>query len=364
MKKFINDPDDVVDEMLEGFLDVHASRVRRVAPRVVVRSEIPAGKVGLVTGGGSGHKPAFIGYLGDGLLDAVVVGDVFTSPPAAWVLEAIRAVDRGAGVVLLIGNYSGDVMNFRLAADLATREGRIVEIAIATDDIGAGFADRPEMRRGVVGQLFVWKAAGAAAANGGTAAEVVRVARAMNAATRTVGVAAGPCTVPAFGEPTFELPSGELEYGVGHHGERGTTTIPATTVDELVDGMMDDLRADLGFAGGDRVATIINGLGATPRMELYIAHRRLRQRLDAAGVVRIGRMWASSLPRSRCPAYPSRWRGSTMTSRRCWTLLRTGCCSGSPHHDRAVRPSPRRRLRHRRTASGGAFAAGCGGGRR
>jgi dihydroxyacetone kinase-like protein len=284
MKPFMNDPDTLVDEMLEAFLDVHGDRVTSVAPRVLVTKVRQEGKVGLVTGGGSGHKPAFIGYLGRGLLDAVVVGDVFTSPPAAAILAAIRAVDNGAGVVLLLGNYSGDVMNFRMAADLARREHRGVELSIATDDIGAGFRDRPDMRRGVVGQLFVWKVAGAAAANGATSAEVVRIAGRMNDATRTIGVAAGPCNVPALGGPIFEIADDELEYGVGHHGERGITTIPMATIDSVVDRMVDEILDDLPHQPGDQVATIINGLGAMPLIQLYIAHRRLHQRLDQAGL--------------------------------------------------------------------------------
>lgn len=285
MRKFINDPDLVADEMLDGYLDVHGDIVRLAAPRVIARALPHRGKVGLVSGGGSGHKPAFIGYVRQGLLDAVVVGDVFTSPPANAVLEAIRAVDTGSGVLLLLGNYSGDVMNFTLAAQLARKEGRRVELAIATDDVGAGFRDTPDMRRGVVGQVLIWKACGAAAEEGRNLAEVTSIATTVNALTRTLGVAASGCTVPTLGVPTFALGDHELEFGVGHHGERGARTIPNASADTIVDLMFPEVLDDLPFRAGDRVVTLVNGLGATPLLELYIVHRRLRQRLDGAGIM-------------------------------------------------------------------------------
>ncbi len=279
MKKFINNPGDVVDEMLEGFVQAHARQVQRLQDsRVLVRAK-PADKVALVTGGGSGHKPAFIGYVGEGMLDAVVVGDIFTSPPAAGVLSAIRAVNRGKGVLLLLGNYSGDVMNFEMAAEMAREEGIEVEMAIATDDVGAGFHDRPEMRRGVVGQFLIWKACGAAAERGATLAQTKVIAERVNASTRTMGVAIAPCTVPAAGRPTFTLADDAMEVGVGHHGEPGTSTEPLVPVDALVDRLVQEVVSDLPFQAGDEVVTLINGLGATPQLELYIAQRRLTRNL-------------------------------------------------------------------------------------
>jgi dihydroxyacetone kinase-like protein len=279
MKKFINDPADVVDEMLEGFLQAHHRTVRALDDaRVLVRSST-ADKVALVTGGGSGHKPAFIGYIGEGLLDAVAVGDIFTSPPARAVLEAIRAANRGKGVLLLLGNYAGDVMNFEIAAEMARDEGIEVDMAIATDDVGAGFHDEPEKRRGVVGQFLIWKACGAIAERGAALRETKELAERVNACTRTMGVAIGPCTVPAAGRPTFVLADDAMEVGVGHHGEPGTSTEPLVPVDAIVDRIVDQIVRDLPFRAGDEVVTLINGLGATPLLEQYIAQRRLARNL-------------------------------------------------------------------------------------
>lgn len=288
MKKFINDPDVVVDEMLEGFERAHGDVVRVLdGARVAARRDLVPGKVGVVTGGGSGHKPSFIGFIGPGMLDAVVVGEIFTSPTAAAVQAAIEAVDTGAGVLLLLGNYSGDVMNFRLGAQTARAAGHQVEMSIATDDVGAGFHDEPEKRRGVVGEFLIWKACGARAEEGATLAEVRDVAEKVNAVTRTMGVAIQPCTVPAVGHPTFTLADDEMELGVGHHGERGLQTVPLRPVDEIVDLLVDQIVRDLPFEAGDEVATLTNGLGATPLLELYIAHRRLARSMDERGI-RIG----------------------------------------------------------------------------
>lgn len=287
MKKFINDPMRVVDEMLEGFLFVNQRYVRRspTHPRVLLRRETPVkGKVGVVTGGGSGHKPSFIGYLGRGMLDAVAVGEVFTSPPVPAVLDAVRAVDGGKGVLLLLGNYAGDVMNFEMAAELARDEGLEVEQSIATDDVGAGFKDEPEKRRGVSGEFLIWKCCGAMAERGESLAEVKRVAEKVNASARTMGVAIAPCTVPAAGKPTFVLADDEMEVGVGHHGEPGVARERLEPVDEIVDMLAEKIVSDLPYGRGDEVLTLINGLGATPLLELYIAQRRLQENLKTQGI--------------------------------------------------------------------------------
>jgi dihydroxyacetone kinase-like protein len=291
MKKFVNDPMNVVDEMLEGFLAVNQRWVHRASghPRAIVRRDGPVkDKVGVVTGGGSGHKPSFIGYLGPGMLDAVAVGEVFTSPPVPTVLECIKAADSGKGVALLLGNYAGDVMNFDMAAELATDEGIQVEQAIATDDVGAGFKDQPHKRRGVSGEFMIWKCCGAMAERGESLSEVKRIAEKVNSLNRTMGVAIQPCTVPAAGKPTFTLADNEMELGVGHHGEPGVARVPLQPVDEIVDLLVEKIVSDLPYEGGDEVMTLINGLGATPLLELYIAQRRLQQALDKRGI-RIGR---------------------------------------------------------------------------
>jgi dihydroxyacetone kinase-like protein len=281
MKKFINDPFDVVDEMLEGFLDVHKKYVRKLdTARTVVRADAPVqGKVGVVTGGGSGHKPAFIGFVGKGMLDAVAVGEIFTSPPPIACFEAAKAVDGGKGVLFLLGNYSGDVMNFGLAAELCKDEGIHVEQVIATDDVGSGPKERASNRRGVVGEFLAWKCVGAKAEAGGSLTECKVVAEKVNNMTRTIGVALTPCTVPAKGTPTFTLNDDEMEYAVGHHGEPGTAKIKMKSADEITGVMVEEILQDLPFQSGAEVAVIINGLGGTPQLELFICYRKVKKLL-------------------------------------------------------------------------------------
>jgi len=281
MKKFINDPYDVVDEMLEGFLDVHKKYVRKLdAARAVVRADGPVdGKVGVITGGGSGHKPAFIGFVGQGMLDAVAVGEIFTSPPPLACFEAAKAADGGKGVLFLLGNYAGDVMNFQLAADMAKAAGIPVEQVISTDDVGSGPKEEAHKRRGVVGAFFGWKVAGAKAAAGGSLEACKAAVEKVNANTRTLGVAISPCTVPAKGSPTFTLAEDEMEYAVGHHGEAGTAKINMMTADEVTEKMTLEVIDDLPFKTGDEVAVLINGLGGTPQLELYICYRKVKQML-------------------------------------------------------------------------------------
>ncbi|MEW5721921.1 MAG: dihydroxyacetone kinase subunit DhaK [Thermodesulfobacteriota bacterium] len=286
MKKFINDPYEVVDEMIEGFVQVQARYVRKLeGVRALVRVQAPEkGKVGLVSGGGSGHKPAFIGYLGKGLLDAVAVGEIFTSPPPNACFEAAKAVNGGKGVLFLLGNYAGDVMNFKMAADLARAQGIEVAQCISTDDVASAPKGQEDKRRGVVGSVLCWKVAGAKAAAGGDLQECKAVVDRLNANTRTIGVALAPCTVPAKGTPTFTLADDEMEYGVGHHGEAGTQKAKMVPVDRVVDRMVKEILADLPFAAGDDVLLMINGLGGTPQVELYLAYRQARRVAEAAGL--------------------------------------------------------------------------------
>lgn len=286
MKKFINHPDAIVDEMVEAFVLVHEEKVRKLdGVRALVRKQAPfSGKVGLVSGGGSGHKPAFIGYIGEGLLDAVAVGEIFTSPPPNACLEAAKAADGGRGVLFLLGNYAGDVMNFELAANLAKAQGIEVAQSISTDDVASAPRGQKGRRRGVVGSVLCWKAAGAKAMMGGTLAECKAVADKVNANTRTIGVALAPCILPAKGTPTFALGDDEMEYGVGHHGEAGVEKCKLGTVDEVTRRMTDDIVADLPFSSGDVVLLMINGLGGTPPCELYLAYRAARRAAEAAGL--------------------------------------------------------------------------------
>ena len=283
MKKFINDPYDVVDEMLEGFLAVNGRYVRKLeTARTLVRLESPVkNKVGVITGGGSGHKPAFIGFIGKGMLDAVGVGEIFTSPPPNSIYEGAKAVNGGKGVIFLLGNYAGDVMNFQLAAEMIQAEGIPVEQVIATDDVGSGVKEKAHNRRGVVGQFLGWKAVGAKAEAGGSLRECKAIALKVNNNTRTLGVALTPCTVPAKGTPTFTLPDDEMEYGVGHHGEAGTAKIKMLTADQVTEKMTMEIVDDLPFQSGDEVAVLINGLGGTPLIELYVCFRRVKQILES-----------------------------------------------------------------------------------
>ena len=286
MKKFVNDPEDVVEEMLEGYLAAHGERVKLLEEsRVLVRRGAPIeGKVGLVTGGGSGHKPAFIGYLGEGLVDAVAVGDIFSSPSAKQIYDAIKAADGGEGVLCLLGNYSGDVMNFGMAADMARDEGIEVKQVVANDDVGSAPKEERENRRGVAGEVVVWKMAGAKAASGASLEEVKEAAEKANFNSRSMGVAHSPCTVPAAGEPTFTLEEDEMEIGVGHHGEPGVEKTEMKTADETTEILAEKVIEDLPFESGDEVLVLINGLGATPLLEQYIVERRLSLILEEEGI--------------------------------------------------------------------------------
>lgn len=292
MKKFINDPYDVVDEMLEGFFDVHKNYVRKLnTARALVRADAPVSdKVGIVTGGGSGHKPAFIGFIGKGMLDAVAVGEIFTSPPPLACFEAAKAVNAGKGVLFLLGNYAGDVMNFKLAADMAKAEGILVEQVISTDDVASAPKEELSKRRGVVGSFFGWKIAGAKAEAGGSLEESKAAVEKVNYNTRTLGVALSPCTVPAKRSPTFTLAEDEMEYGVGHHGEAGTAKIKIMKADEITEKMTLAVIDDLPFKPGDEVAVLINGLGGTPQIELYICYRKVRKMLDEREI-KVGRSY-------------------------------------------------------------------------
>ena len=286
MKKFVNDPNKVVDEMLEGFLAAHHDMVEKLpTSRVVVRRGAPfKDKVGLVTGGGSGHKPAFIGYVGDGLVDAVAVGDIFSSPSAGQIYDAIKAVDSGKGVLCMLGNYSGDVMNFDMAAEMAREDGIKVEQVIVNDDVGSAPKDKMENRRGVVGEVILWKIAGAKAKEGASLEELKKTAEKAIFNTRSMGVAHSPCTVPTAGEPTFSLGENEMEIGVGHHGEPGIKRMPMKSADETTLMLMEKILEDLPFTSGDEVVVNINGLGATPLLELYIIYRKVYQILKDTNI--------------------------------------------------------------------------------
>jgi dihydroxyacetone kinase len=288
MRKLINSPEAFVDEMLEGLLAAHSDQLRRVPghDRALVRADAPlAGRVGIVTGGGSGHLPVFLGYLGPGLATGVAVGNVFSSPSADAMLAATRAADGGAGVLYLYGNYTGDRLNFELAGDLAEADGIATASVLVTDDVASAPRDRMDERRGVAGLVFAYKCAGAAAERGDDLAAVAEVARRTVAMTRTMGVALAPSVVPTVGRPTFTLGEDEMEVGIGIHGEPGVRRGPLESADAVADQLLDAVGAELELGAGSRVAVLVNGLGATPLEELYILFRRVIRQLEASRVV-------------------------------------------------------------------------------
>ena len=295
MKKLINDPRHVVREMLEGQMLLHARQALLESENVVVRADLPADPhlrpVALISGGGSGHEPAHAGYVGAGMLSAAVVGDVFTSPSVDAVLCAIRCVAGPRGAILIVKNYTGDRLNFGLAAEMATAEGIPTEVVVVADDVALRDTVEPERRRGIAGTVFVHKIAGAAAAEGMDRAAVLSHARGAAAAVGTMGVALGSCTVPAAGKPGFSLGEDEMELGLGIHGEQGVARARLQPVDGIVDTIIDRIVDDKELKPGSRVALLVNGLGGTPPMELAIAARRALRTLAARGIG-VERAWA------------------------------------------------------------------------
>ncbi|MCJ0930614.1 dihydroxyacetone kinase subunit DhaK [Virgibacillus halodenitrificans] len=277
MKKIINDPEHAVQDMIKGLVAAYPQQLKQIkGTNVIIRKEAPvANKVGLVSGGGSGHEPAHAGYIGNGMLDAAVVGEVFTSPTPDQVLEAIKAVDSGAGVLLIIKNYTGDVMNFEMAAEMAEAEGIQVDKVIVNDDVAVENSTATTGRRGIAGTVLVHKIAGAMAEQGASLKEVKDIAEKVIAGVRSMGVATAACTVPAAGKPSFELAEDEMEIGIGIHGEPGIERKKLTSAAEIAQELTDKILADLNFKDSE-VAVMINGLGSTPEMELYIVNQTVQ----------------------------------------------------------------------------------------
>ncbi len=277
MKKIINDPFEFVEEVLDGILLAYPWHLKRAEgdARALVRADAPVkGKVGIATGGGSGHIPVFLGYVGPGLCDGVAIGNVFSSPPPDSMLAVTKAVDGGAGVLYLYGNYGGDVMNFDMAAEMADMEGIEVRTVLAHDDVVSAPADQAQRRRAVAGLYFPYKIAGACAAEGADLEAVETAARRAADNTRSMGVALSSCTVPAAGKPTFEIGEDEMELGMGIHGEPGLERSKLKPADEIATAIVERVVADLPFSRGDEVAVLINGLGATPPEELFVVYRK------------------------------------------------------------------------------------------
>ena len=286
MKKFINVPEQFVDEMLQGIYAAHPRQLKYAAGdlRCVVSARPVPGKVGIATGGGSGHLPLFLGYVGEGLLDGCAVGGVFQSPSADQMLGVTKTIDQGAGVLYIYGNYTGDIMNFDMATEMADMEGIRVVSVVGNDDVASSVKGEEHKRRGVAGIFFVYKAAGAAAAEGMPLDEVKRVADKACANVRTMGVALTPCIVPEVGHASFSIGDDEMEIGMGIHGEPGIRRGALRPADAVVDEMIQPILADLPFVRGDEAAVLINGLGATPLEELYVLFRRVSEQLKEAGI--------------------------------------------------------------------------------
>ena len=281
MKKLINDPFEVVDEMFTGFVAANDRIVKAVGKRSIARVQSPIpGKVGIVVGGGSGHLPAFAGYVGKGMADGAAFGNIFASPPSKPIVEATIAVNSGAGVMYTYGNYQGDCINFDKAQDQCRAMGISVESVVLNDDVLSAPKEAALKRRGIGGLFLVWHVAGAKAEQMAPLDQVVAVTQKANNNTRTVGVGLTSCIVPANGQPTFSLPDDEMEIGLGIHGEPGVKRVKARGIDSVVDEIMDSIMADLDFKGND-VALLINGLGGSPAEELYVVYRRVKQICDA-----------------------------------------------------------------------------------
>lgn len=284
MKKLINDVEQVENEMIEGMVKAYPQYLRKLdCGNVVVRAQKKEGKVALISGGGSGHEPAHGGYVGEGMLDAAVAGAVFTSPTPDQIFEGIKAVATDEGVLMVIKNYTGDVMNFEMAGEMAEMEGIKVKQVIVNDDVAVKDSLYTVGRRGVAGTVFVHKIAGAKAESGADLDAVQAVAQKVIDNVRTMGMAMSPCTVPAAGKPGFELNDEEMEVGIGIHGEPGTHREAVRPANEIVDMLLDKILADIDYTGKE-VAVMINGAGATPLMELFIINNRVADVLAEKGI--------------------------------------------------------------------------------
>ena len=286
MKKLLNDPFKYVDEMLEGLCAAHPDLYRQTgeAGRVIARaSEMSKGKVGIVSGGGSGHLPIFTGYVGKGLLDACAIGEVFASPSMEQIADAMKEANGGAGVLRLYGNYGGDTMNFDMAGEMLEMEDISSTTVLLADDVASAPKEESEKRRGVAGMVYAFKMAGAAAEQMKNLKEVTRIAQKKADACHSVGAALTPCTVPQAGKPTFEISEEDMEMGMGIHGEPGVWRGKLKTADEIANEMVDMLLADMNLGSGSLMSVMVNSLGATPPEELYILYRIVKKRIEELG---------------------------------------------------------------------------------
>nr|WP_321463634.1 dihydroxyacetone kinase subunit DhaK [uncultured Cohaesibacter sp.] len=286
MNRIFNNPDFVVEDAVRGYLKAHPDILAATDNARVLRRPLAPqkDKVGIVTGGGSGHEPAFLGYVGDGMVDAVAVGEIFSSPSAKAFHDAFVAADGGRGVACLYGNYAGDNMNVKLAVKQAAKHDLTVKTVVANDDVPSAPKDEIKKRRGVAGEILMWKAGGARADEGADLDEVIASAQKAIDSTRSIGIGLSACTIPAVGKPNFSIEDGHMEVGIGHHGEPGVAVMPIKPAREIADMMLDHILPDLPFEKDDDVALLVSGLGATPIMELYILYDRLAEVIEARGM--------------------------------------------------------------------------------
>lgn len=276
MRKLINNPDDLATELIDGFVLTYKDMVKRVGPHVVARTAVPVkGQVGVVIGGGAGHEPMFLEFIGEGLADVSVHGEIFTAPAPGDVLQAIKAADGGAGVLLLYNNYAGDVLNFDMGQEDARDEGMNVETVLINDEISAFPKEQMDERRGTSCDTLVVHVAGAAAQSGIDLESLVTLLKKTVFNSRSIAVATAPCTLPQTGLPTFELPQGRMELGIGLHGEAGVRQVDIMTANDTADALLDEIVADLPFEKGDEVVALISGYGQTTRMEMFLVMRRV-----------------------------------------------------------------------------------------
>jgi len=286
MQRIINDPSLVVEDAVSGYLKAYPNYFAATEnSRVLKFPAAPiAGKVGVVTGGGSGHEPAFLGYVGKNLLDAVAIGELFSSPTAQAFFDAFKASDSGKGVACLYGNYAGDNMNVKMAKQLASLEGITIKTVVANDDVASAPKSEPKKRRGVAGEILMWKTGGAKASLGGTLDEVIEVAQRAVDNTRSIGVGLSSCVLPAVGKENFTIKNGTMEVGIGHHGEPGIEVTELKSAKEIAKMAMDQILPDLPFESGCEVVVLISGLGGTPVMEMAIAYDTVADILAEAGI--------------------------------------------------------------------------------
>ena len=289
MQRILIDPDNIVEEMLEGFLKAHPDLVEATENPRAIKSVFPtAGRVAVVTGGGSGHKPAFIGFCGENLCDGIAVGEICSSPTAKAFLDTFTAVDGGKGVACLYGNYSGDNMNVKMAVKMAKKQGLTVKTVVCNDDVASAPFTERDKRRGIAGEVVMYKCGGAMAATGADLDEVIRVAQKSVDWTRSAGIGLTPCTLPAVGHPNFEIKDGTMEVGVGPHGEPGMEVRPLETAAGMATIMTDvvlgDFENDMPVKAGDEICVLINGMGATPLNELYVLYNEVVKLMGAKGI--------------------------------------------------------------------------------